>query len=140
MRDRGIRHGRWQSRGRRRRRMLRRVAFIAAGVVFLLGTIVAIRTATFLSRQIHASPAAIAAAAHEPVNARAMAEQLGQAIRFQTISNQDPARFDAEAFRGMHRFLETTYPKLHATLKREVVGDFSLLYTWEGTDRSLPPI
>jgi carboxypeptidase PM20D1 len=140
MRDGGFRHGRWQSRGRRRRRMLRRVVVIGSGVVLLLGTIVGIRTATFRSRQAHASPAAIAAATHEPADVRAMAEHLGQAVRFQTVSFQDPARSDLEAFRGMHRFLEATYPRLHATLKREVVGEFSLLYTWEGADRSLPPI
>src|SRR3954447_13584405 len=140
MRDRAFRHGRQHSRGRRRRRMLRRALALAAFVVLLVGTIVVIRTATFHSRQVPASPTAIAAAAHEPVDARVMAEHLGQAVQFQTVSYQDPARFDAEAFRGLHRFLEATYPKLHATLKRELVGDFSLLYTWEGADRSLPPV
>ena len=118
MRDRAFRHGRQHSRGGAAGGCPAGGRG-AAGVLLLLGTIVVIRTATFHSRQVRASPAAIAAASHEPVDVRGMAEHLGQAVRFQTVSYQDPARFDAEAFRGMHGYLEATYPKLHATLKRE---------------------
>lgn len=36
--------------------------------------------------------------------------------------------------------LQARYPKAHALLKREVVGDLSLLYNWPGTDTKAKPI
>ncbi len=36
--------------------------------------------------------------------------------------------------------LAARYPKAHAAMQREPVGDFSLLYTWKGSDPSLKPI
>lgn len=77
------------------------------------------------------------------VDADMAAKRLAKAIQFRTISNQDRSDFDIEAFEGYHDYLEETYPRVHATLKRELIGDprpYSLLYTWEGSDPSLPPV
>ena len=46
----------------------------------------------------------------------------------------DPAKFDGAQFTGLRRFLEQRFPRVHATLRRETVNDFSLLYTWEGRE------
>ena len=76
------------------------------------------------------------------VDIDAAAERLSKGVQFRTISNQDRSDFDAEAFEGYHAFLEESYPNVHKTLKREVLGDprpYSLLYTWEGKDPSLQP-
>ena len=76
------------------------------------------------------------------VDVQAAAERLSKGVQFPTISNQDRTDFDAEAFEGYHKFLQEAYPNVHKTLKREVLGDprpYSLLYTWEGKDPSLPP-
>ncbi|WP_220719755.1 M20 family peptidase [Agarivorans litoreus] len=70
------------------------------------------------------------------------AQRLSQAVQFATISNQDRSDFDEAAFNNYHDFLVKSYPLVHKTLKRELVGDprpFSLIYTWEGKDPSLPP-
>lgn len=69
-------------------------------------------------------------------------QRLSKAVQFKTISNQDRSDFDEQAFKDYHQFLEESYPLVHKTLKREEVGDprpFSLIYTWEGKDPSLPP-
>lgn len=66
-------------------------------------------------------------------------ERFAEAIRFKTISHQDPADFDTEAFLGLHKHLENCFPLVHQHLKRETVSDFTLLYTWEGSDPSLKP-
>ncbi|WP_345315042.1 M20 family peptidase [Ferrimonas gelatinilytica] len=69
-------------------------------------------------------------------------QRLSKAVQFPTISNQDRSDFDEQAFKDYHQFIVDSYPLVHKTLKREVVGDprpFSLLYTWEGKDPSLPP-
>lgn len=67
-------------------------------------------------------------------------ENLAAAIRLETISHEDPTQFRAEPFLAFQRFLAASYPRAHAELSREVVSDYSLLYTWRGTDPSLAPI
>ncbi|WP_428688057.1 M20 family peptidase [Roseibium sp.] len=69
-------------------------------------------------------------------------ERLSRAVQFPTISNQDRDDFDTKAFDDYHRFLVESYPNVHKTLKREILGDprpYSLLYTWEGKNPDLPP-
>lgn len=69
-------------------------------------------------------------------------ERLSNAVQFPTISNQDRDDFDTAAFDAYHAFLAEAYPKVDATLKREILGDprpYSLLYTWEGKNPDLPP-
>lgn len=78
-----------------------------------------------------------------PVDESAVADRLSRAVRFRTQSNQDRDDFDEQAFRDFHDFLQQSFPKVHATLSRETVGApraFSLLYTWPGTDPTLPPV
>jgi carboxypeptidase PM20D1 len=67
-------------------------------------------------------------------------QNLAAAIRLETISHEDRAAFDAEPFLALHRLLESAYPRLHAALQREVVAEYSLLYTWRGSDASLAPL
>ena len=83
------------------------------------------------------------AAVKVPVDADAVAKRLSEAITFPTVSNQDRKDFDEKAFAGLQQFLVETYPLVHKTLRRELVGDprtFSLLYTWTGKNPSLPPV
>lgn len=80
----------------------------------------------------------------EPVNAlaldpAALAQGLAQAVRIQTISYPDAARNDAAVIASFHDFLLARFPRVHASLQREIVGG-SLLYTWVGRDVSVPPI
>jgi len=77
------------------------------------------------------------------VDAEAAARRLSEGVRFPTISNQDRKDFDEKAFRDWHAFLERTYPLVHKTLKRELIGDprkYSLLYTWTGTNPAAAPV
>lgn len=71
---------------------------------------------------------------------KASAERLARAVQFQTISYEDRARFNQNAFTGFHEFLEREFPKVHSSLKKEVIGDYSLLYTWPGSDNREWPI
>lgn len=70
----------------------------------------------------------------------ATAQHLSSAIQIETISHEDPADNVAENFEKLHKLLEKTYPHVHKTMKREVVGQASLLYTWAGIDPSLEPV
>ena len=77
-----------------------------------------------------------------PVDVDAAASRLSRAIQFRTQSNQDRDDFDTMAFEDFHAFLRESFPAVHANLTLELLGDprpYSLLFTWEGTDPSLPP-
>lgn len=67
-------------------------------------------------------------------------QNLSKAIQYPTISFSEDAIPDSTAFYGFHRFLEKTYPLTHANLSLEKINDYSLLYTWKGSDASKKPI
>jgi carboxypeptidase PM20D1 len=108
------------------------LALLAALVLLLAVTLV--RTARF---GVEEAAVPRAAAFTAPAGA---AGRLAEAIRIPTISHEDSARFDAAAFAAFHALLRARFPRVHARLRREVVGGYSLLYTWPGTDPSLPPL
>jgi carboxypeptidase PM20D1 len=94
-----------------------------------------VRALSLESRQIEVPPAETL-----EVDEQAAAARFAETLKFRTISYQDPRDFDGAPFRGLHAYLERTYPRVHRTLDREVVADYSLLYRWQGGDRSLEPI
>jgi carboxypeptidase PM20D1 len=114
--------------------MLKRASDFAFGIVLLLVAVLLLNTYRHGSRQINVL--AVQAGRHRR---RRRGERLAGAVRIRTISYDDkPAA--AEEFRKLHAYLEQHYPRAHAVLKREVVADLSLLYTWEGTDAAAKPI
>jgi carboxypeptidase PM20D1 len=68
------------------------------------------------------------------------AQRLAGAIRIPTISAEDEAAFNAAAFAGLHGYLQSAFPRVHARLRRETVATHSLLYAWPGTDPELKAI
>lgn len=74
------------------------------------------------------------------VDLNTAAEHLGAAVRFPTVSYEDPSRIDLSAFQGLHAWMADTYPRVNAMLQREPIGERALLYTWTGSDPSLPPL
>src|SRR3989475_9215611 len=68
------------------------------------------------------------------------AEHLAAAIRFRTVSHQDPSEDDRAQFAGLRAFRARTYPKVHRALVRELVNGEGLLYTWKGADASAKPV
>ena len=113
------------------------------GVLALLAVIMAF-AGVIAYRTINAGgPAAIADIGLAPVreiDANAAATHLSQAIRIQTISHDAGIVSDPEAFASFRAFLETTYPRVHAAMTREIVAGHSLLYTWRGSDGAAAPI
>jgi len=109
--------------------------YIVLTIVGFVLLVILIQTLRFTSKQVKVEPVTDVA-----VNAEEAAEHLSKAIQFKTISYQDPEQFDKKEFMGLHEYLEKTFPKVHATLTKEVVAGYSLLYTWKGTNRQLNPI
>lgn len=120
---------------RRLLRILRNLGLLLIAAIIVLAGALAYNTLTRGSRQLQ-----IAAVARAPVNEDAVAKRLAVAIRLQTISNFFAPDQSADAFLGMQAHIEASYPSFHAAAKREIVGTYSLLYTWEGTDPKAAPI
>lgn len=78
-------------------------------------------------------------------DASIVANRLAEGVKFRTISWQagapaaDVSASEA-AFLAFRDWMEVTYPNVTKTLTREVVGNFSLLYTWKGSDLTLKPV
>jgi carboxypeptidase PM20D1 len=117
------------------RRSLIVATSLAAVAVLGVAGVVVVRTLTF--RPPTAAP--IAVAAPTPVDADAAAQHLGQAVRIQTISHDDPAQDQPQAWDDLHDWLKRTYPGAHRVMALDPVGQ-GVIYTWTGSDPHLPPI
>jgi carboxypeptidase PM20D1 len=106
---------------------------LGAALVLFVGFTVAV-TARYESAQ---PPVQLAPQVAIPNGA---AERLAGSLRIRTISSEDSAAFDTDAFGALHQYLQAAFPRVHAQLRRETVGTHSLLYTWQGSDSSLNPI
>ena len=73
------------------------------------------------------------------LDAGVMAEHLGGMIRCKTVTANTMEGFDRKSFLGLHDYLEKTYPLLHKTLEKEIVNEYSLLYTWKGSGSEQKP-
>jgi carboxypeptidase PM20D1 len=85
-------------------------------------------------------PTEVPAVEQVPIDVREAAERLAEAIRFPTVASRKPEERDPKPFQDLHDFLRRAYPRVHLALTREVVNEWSLLYTWQGTDPARPPI
>lgn len=114
---------------------MKKVFLVLILCVVLLASVLLINTLRFTSKQIQIEPI-------QPVSVDegSAAQHLAQALRFQTISYQEAAQTKGEEFVALHKYLELTFPKLHSTLTKELVGNYNLLYTWKGRDEKLKPI
>lgn len=117
------------------KKSLKRILLVLSLCLLLLAAVLLINTLRFTSKQIQVAPI-------QPVSVDegSVAPRLAQALRFQTVSYQDAAQMKGEEFLGLHKYLEETFPKVHSTLTKELVGDYSLLYTWKGRDERLKPV
>ncbi len=68
------------------------------------------------------------------------AKRLSAAIQIPTISYGFANPPGGNRFPELHKLIEASFPLVHKNLKRETVADWSLLYTWDGSDKSLEPV
>lgn len=117
------------------RRRVTRMILVVTGLVSLVIAILVINTCRLESKQIQ-----VRAIERIDLDSDACADRLSGAIQFATVSHREPDKIDPEPFLALHAFLEESYPLVHANLKRDVVGDLSLLFTWKGSDASRQPV
>lgn len=115
--------------------MVKKIVLGLTALVLLLVLAVAVNTVRKGSRQLDVAPIAPVA-----VDEAGVATRLSEAVRLRTISAREEAQLSADQFLQFHKLLQTRFPKAHAVLAREVVGDFSLLYKWEGSNPAAAPV
>jgi carboxypeptidase PM20D1 len=114
--------------------MTKRILWIVLLLAAILAAAVAWNTWRLTSRQIDVKPVASLALERDAVAAR-----LAGALKFRTISDAASADTNADEFVRMQAYLAQAFPRLHATLKREMVGH-SMLFTWQGSDPKAQPV
>jgi carboxypeptidase PM20D1 len=115
--------------------MLKRVFKIVLVALGMLVLALVLNTARQGSHQLDVAPATPLA-----LDEQAAAARLAASIRLRTISGELAPGQNREQFDQLRDYLQQAYPRLHAALKREVVGDGALLYTWQGSDTQALPV
>lgn len=115
---------------------LKRIGFVLLALFSILVIIVLVRTFTFTSVQRQVEPAPPL----PDLDLDAAAERLAASLRFPTVSVVDQGPRDPQTFLDLHAFLRQSFPRTHATLQVETIATHSLLYTWPGSDPTLPPL
>lgn len=104
-------------------------------VLLILAGVVAVRTVGFSSRQMDVSAVNL-----PPLNVAEMSARFSGAIRYRTISMQDSSEFSPDEFVGLRNYLDEKFPAIHSELTREIISNYSLLYTWKGSDAAQKPV
>ena len=120
---------------RRLIRIIRNVALLLIAAILVLAGLLAFNVLTRSSQQLQ-----VVAVPRAAVDQRAAAARLSEAIRFRTISSFENPDQSSEALRGLQAHILKSFPAFHAAAKREVIGQYSLLYKWEGSDAKALPI
>jgi len=111
------------------------VLLIPAALIFLLVAWMLIRT---LLLQRH--PKVIQPVEKPRVDRQRITGHLAEAVRIRTVSRVKMSPEDYQSFLEMHTWMQKSYPLIAGKLNRQVINQFSLLYTWEGSDRGLKPV
>jgi carboxypeptidase PM20D1 len=114
---------------------VKRLLFGAVLLIAALGAVLLVNTLRYGAPQVPVQEC-------EPiaVDADAAARRLAQALAFPTVWREGQKQATRTAFEGLHRHLESAFPRVHAALERELVNGQSLLYTWPGTEAGARPV
>ncbi|HUP62483.1 MAG TPA: M20 family peptidase [Thermoanaerobaculia bacterium] len=104
--------------------------------LLVLGALLLILLAILIGRALVLPSMQIAAPAAPPlsIDRDAALARFTRAIRFPTVSGRSA---EHDAFLA---WLGEAYPRVHASLQRELVGGHSVLFTWRGSDPALAPV
>ena len=114
---------------------MKKFAIFLFVLLLVLATVVTLRTIRFVPSRSDTTAVALVPAKNDSL----LADHLAGAIRIRTASYQDSTPRQA-ALAELRAYLARIFPRTHAALRVELVGDGSLLFTWNGTDTALEPI
>jgi carboxypeptidase PM20D1 len=111
------------------------ILIVLAAIILFAGALILLRTAGSLS-----TPPPVEPAPELDFAPAIIAEHLGSAIRCETVSTLEGENPNRAAFLQLHRVLERWYPRVHEYLVRDYINEYSLLYTWKGSQPEQPGI
>jgi carboxypeptidase PM20D1 len=115
--------------------MLKRSFFALLGLVAVLLAALLIQAARHGSRQLQ-----VAAATPLALDLDAASRRLAATLRLKTVSSADDPNLNLDQFAQLHTLLRDSYPMAHVHLTREVVGNATLLFRWDGSDKQALPV
>ncbi|PHQ66903.1 MAG: hypothetical protein COB93_11535 [Sneathiella sp.] len=115
--------------------MIKKIALFLVLVVVAVVAVIAFRTFSNTPQTPD-----IAAVTVPEIDSMAAARRLAEAVRIKTVSTGLDNPVAAPEFDKLHALIDLSFPLVATKLKRETISDHSLLYTWEGTDSSQPPV
>ncbi len=120
-------------------RMIRNLLLIVLAVFLVIAGAVLYRTFTYGGA---IDTAAVELPEPPAFSAGEAAERLSQALQIRTITVApgDPRPGNEGPWLELHDWLEATYPEAHGAMRRETVADYTLIYTWQGSDETLKPL
>ncbi|WP_088341901.1 M20 family peptidase [Robiginitalea sediminis] len=113
---------------------MKKILYLLLGLALVVAAILVFNTVMLQSKQV--APQAL----ELPGVPEAAYERLAGAVRFPTVSYSEDAEPDSAAFRGFHTYLREEFPLVHQRLQLDTINQYSLLYTWKGTDASAQPV
>lgn len=102
--------------------------------LFLLVALMGLRTAQMTSVQVAPAPTDL------ELDPARMASLVGEAVRFRTVSNADPALVDTAEFDALQGWMQERFPLVAARTARTRVAGQSLLMALPGTQSDLTPV
>jgi carboxypeptidase PM20D1 len=105
-----------------------------AAVIAVLLVIVVVRTLSMPTAIVEIPPIE-----RRAIDVDGAAARLAEGLAFETISFGLDEPVPGPEFLALHDHLRRSYPRTHEALSREIVSEYSLLYTWPGRNEKLAP-
>lgn len=115
--------------------MLKRALLL---LIILIGTVVAIAVAH--TALMPRASMAVVPLSQLPVDKQAVAQRLSAAVRFSTISWEDPKAQPDTQLPELIAFLRSSYPLVFSKLQQEEFPGLGLLLKWPGRDAQALPV
>jgi len=115
--------------------MLKKISAGILAAFLLLAGVMAFNALRFESLQLDSVPEPQAFSFDE----QASIERFSQSLTFRTVSTERGI-VETDEFRAFHEFLQESYPALFGEIEPERVNDWTLLFTWPGSDPTLKPV
>jgi carboxypeptidase PM20D1 len=110
-------------------------------LLVLFGVLAAVVAVVLVRASLHRPESGVTVArVTVDVDEATIARHLGDAVKFRTVSHEKAEEFEAQEFSGFIGWVEQTYPEANQAMERVLLGDYTMLYRWPGTDPALQPI
>jgi carboxypeptidase PM20D1 len=116
--------------------MLKRILLLLLVAIVALIVVIVFNTANLKSRQVKVAENEVVRVAVDS----AVVVRLSKAIRYKTISFDEPGLTDYSQFDSLHAFFESAFPLVHQKLERTLINKYSALYYWKGKNTNLKPV